>query len=172
MTVIRHRKWFLLSLAALGAAGMFLGSGEWRGIEVGHVGSAVLYAALWMFVMHLSRHSQAVFPESSSPAERQAWVAAAFVALIAFHFGYFLLALPDLGAEADQISNSMSRPFGINLGMLIFAWIVVGRVVRSHELMMGTIAALVLAPQLLGLLIAKVFTENVYALALYARERA
>ena len=110
MTALHRRKWWLLSLAALGAAGMFLWPDRWLGIDVGPVGSAVLYAALWLFMIHLSLHSDAVFPADAPLAERQAWVATGFVGLI---------ALPLLGAEGEQISNSASRPFGINLGVRV-----------------------------------------------------
>lgn len=204
MTAIHRRKWWLLSLAALGAAGMFLAPDGWLGIDVGPVGSAVLYAALWLFVIHLSRHSDAVFPADAPLAERQAWVAMGFVGLI---------VLPSLGAELDQISNSASRPFGINLGMLVFGWILVAGVVRSQNpdpvelderdlriqhaagrvanglmamLILGVVVALAIAPQvfeawmrplivanlLIGLLIAKTLTENVFTVVRYWREHA
>jgi hypothetical protein len=213
MTALHRRKWWLLSLAALGAAGMFLGPDGWLGIDVGPVGSAVLYAALWLFVIHLSRHSDAVFPADAPLAERQAWVATGFVGLIALHYLNFLFALTSLGAEVDQISNSASRPFGVNLGMLIFGWIVVAGVVRSQNpdpvelderdlriqhaagraasglmvmLMLGLVALLAIAPQvfeawtrplivanlLIGLLIAKTLTENVFAVVRYWRGHA
>ena len=213
MFALQHRKWFLLSLAALGAAGMFLGQDRWLGIDMGPVGSAVLYGGFWLFVVHLSRHSSAVFPADSGPAERQAWVAVLFVTLIAIHYLNFVVALTTLGAETGQISNSASRPFGINLGMLIFGWVVVAGVVRSHNAdpvelderdlriqhaagrmanglltmqILGVVAALAIAPQvleswmrplfvanmLLGLLIAKTLTENAYTVVRYWRDRA
>jgi hypothetical protein len=131
MTSIHRRSWLLLSLAALGAAGMFLGPDGWLGIDIGPVGAAVLYAALWLFVIHLWKHAEAAFPSDAPLAERQAWVAVAFVSLISFHWLNFLLLLPDLDAAADQISNPASRRFAINAGMSIFAWIVVSGVVRS-----------------------------------------
>jgi hypothetical protein len=133
MTALHRRKWWLLSLAALGAAGMFLWPDRWLGIDAGPVGSAVLYAALWLFMIHLSRHSDTVFPADAPLAERQAWVATGFVGLIAIHYLNFLFALPSLGAEVDQIANSASRPFGINLGVLVVGWIVVAGVVRSQN---------------------------------------
>jgi len=110
---------------------MFLGPDGWFGIDIGPVGAAVLYAALWLFVIHLSKQAGEAFPVDAPLAERQAWVAVAFVSLIAFHWLNFLLMLPDLGVAADQISNPASRRFGINFGMTIFAWIVVSGVVRS-----------------------------------------
>jgi len=110
---------------------MFLETDGWLGIDIGPVGAAVLYAALWLFVIHLSKHSEAAFPSDASLAERQAWVAVAFITLITFHWLNFMAMLPGLGAEADQISNPASRRFGINFGMTIFAWIVVGGVVRA-----------------------------------------
>jgi len=175
MTALHRRKWWLLSLAALGATGMFLGPDGWLGIDVGPVGSAVLYAAVWLFVIHLSRRSDAVFPANAPLAERQAWVATGFVGLIALHYLNFLFALASLGAEVDQISNSASRPFGINLGVLMVGWIVVAGVVRSQNpdpvelderdlriqhaagrvangltaaLILGMVAALAIAPQI------------------------
>jgi hypothetical protein len=213
MTALHRRTWWFLSLAALGAAGMFLGPDGWLGIDVGHVGSAVLYAALWLFVVQLSRHSEAVFPVDAPLAERQSWVATGFVGVIALHYLNFLFELASLGAEVDQISNSASRPFGINLGMLVFGWIVVAGVVRSQNpdpvelderdlriqhaagrvanglmamLMLGVVVALAIAPQifeawmrplivanlLVGLLIAKTLTENVYTVVRYWREHA
>jgi hypothetical protein len=100
-------------------------------MDIGPIGSAVLYAALWLFVIHLSKHSEAAFPADAPLAERQAWVAVVFVTLIALHWLNLVIALPGLGAVADQISNPASRPFAVNLGMLIFGWIVVAGVVRS-----------------------------------------
>jgi uncharacterized membrane protein len=191
---------------------MFLGPDGWLGMDIGPVGSAVLYAALWLFVVHLSKHSEAAFPADASLAERQAWVATAFVSLIYFHWLTFMTMLPDLGAAADAISNPASRRFGIQVGMLIFAWIVVAGVVRSGnreavELderdlrvrhaasragsgilavsIIGLICALMMLPEsmsrwlrplivanaLVGLLIAKTLTENVYAVLRYRRGR-
>ena len=46
-------------------------------------------------------------------------MATGFVGLIALHYLNFLFALPSLGAEGDQISNSASRPLGINLGVRV-----------------------------------------------------
>ena len=110
---------------------MFLGPDGWFGIDIGPVGSVVLYAVLWLLVIHLSKHSEAAFPADAPLAERQAWVAVVFVSLIWFHWLNFVIALPGLGAAADQISNSASRPLAVNLGMLIFGWIVFAGVVRS-----------------------------------------
>jgi len=110
---------------------MFLGPDGWLGIDIGPVGAAVLYAALWLFVIHLSKHSEAAFPPDASLTERQAWVAVAFVTLITIHWLNFMAMLPSLGAAADQISNPASRRFAINFGMTIFAWIVVAGVIRS-----------------------------------------
>jgi hypothetical protein len=134
MTTIHRRSWLLLSLAALGAAGMFLGPDGWFGIDIGMVGSAVLYAALWLFVIHLSKHSEAAFPADAPLAERQSWVSMVFVTLIYFHWLNFVGALPGLGEQADRISNPASRHFAFNLGMLICAWIVVRRIVRAGNL--------------------------------------
>jgi hypothetical protein len=131
MTTAHRRSWLLLCLAALGAAGMFLGPDGWLGIDIGPIGSAVLYAALWLLLIHLSMHSEEAFPADAPLAERQAWVAVVFVSLIALHWLNFVIALRGLGAEADQISNPASRPFGVNLGMLIVGWIVVASVLRS-----------------------------------------
>ncbi len=57
MTTIHRRSWMLLCLAALGAAGMFLGPDGWLGIDIGPVGSAVLYAALWLLLIQPIRVS-------------------------------------------------------------------------------------------------------------------
>jgi hypothetical protein len=122
----------LLAVAALGAAGMFLGPDGWHGIDMGPVASAVLYAALWLFVIHLAKFSGEVFPDTWSPAEKQSWVALVFVALITFHVANLLLALPALGPEADRLRNSATRPLWINLGMLIFGWIVISSMLRKQ----------------------------------------
>src|SRR5678815_5359459 len=70
----------LLAMAALGAAGMFLGPDGWLGIDFGPVGAAVLYGAVWLFAIHLAKFAGEVFPEHWSPAEKQSWVALVFVA--------------------------------------------------------------------------------------------
>ena len=133
MTKALRRTQVLLAVAALGAAGMFLGPDGWHGIDIGPVASAVLYAALWLFLVHLAKFSGEVFPEQWSQAEKQAWVATVFLALVSFHVANLLIALPDLGAEADQLRNSATRPLWLNLGMLIFGWIVIGSAVRRQE---------------------------------------
>jgi hypothetical protein len=133
MNTAYRRSWMLLSLAALGAAGMFLGPDGWLGIDVGMVGSAVLYAALWLFAIHLSKHSEAAFPTDAPLAERQAWVSMVFITLIYFHWLNFVSALPGLGAQADQIANPASRHFAVNLAILIVGWIVVSAIVRTKN---------------------------------------
>ena len=133
MTKALRRTQVLLAVAALGAAGMFLGPDGWHGFDMGPVASAVLYAALWLFLVHLAKFSGEVFPEKWSQAEKQAWVATVFLALVSFHVANLLIALPDLGAEADQLRNSATRPLWLNLGMLIFGWIVIGSAVRRQD---------------------------------------
>ena len=133
MTRVQRLSQALLAVAALGAAGMFLGPDGWLGIDIGPVGAAVLYGAIWLFVVHLAKFAGEVFPENWSPAERQSWVALVFVVLIALHVVNMLLALPGLGAAADQASNPATRALWSNLGLLIFAWIVIGTQLRKHE---------------------------------------
>ena len=133
MLALFRRKWILLSLAALGATGMFFGPDGWHGLDIGSIGGAVLYAAIGLFVIHLSKYSNEVFPEHASLSEKQSWVALAFVLLITFHFLNFLDALSDIGAYEDEISNPASRNFGMNLGMLLFGWAVVGGIVRAQN---------------------------------------
>jgi hypothetical protein len=132
MSRIHRRIQGLLAVAALGAAGMFLGAEGWRGIDFGPVGATLLYAALWVFVIHLAKYAGEVFPEEWSLAERQAWVALVFVALISLHMLNLLAALPDLGAEADRLRNSATRPLWTNLGLLIVGWIVVASMLRRQ----------------------------------------
>ena len=55
----------LLAVAALGAAGMFLGGKGWLGIDFGPVGAAVLYVALWAFVIYLAKYAGEGFPEDA-----------------------------------------------------------------------------------------------------------
>ena len=50
---------------------MFLGADGWLGIDFGPVGSAVLYAALWLLLIHLSKHSEEALPTNAPLAERQ-----------------------------------------------------------------------------------------------------
>lgn len=133
MTAIHRRTLFLLAAAALGAAGMLLGPDNWFGLDIGPLGAAVVYGALWLWVVHMARHADAAFPETASPAERQAWVALVFTLLISFHYANFLAALPGLGDSADRISNPASRHFGINLGMLVVGWIVAAAVLRGRH---------------------------------------
>jgi cytochrome b561 len=156
MTTVHRRSSLLLCLAASGAAGMFLGPDGWFGIDIGPIGSAVLYSALWLLLIHLSKHSEEALP-----------------------------------AEADQLSNSASRPFGVNLGMLIVGWIVVSGVLRSgnrdaveldeRDLRMqraasragsGLMTLLIVANVLVGLLIANTLVENLYIVGRYRREHA
>jgi hypothetical protein len=125
--------------------------------------------------------------------------------LVALHFLNFLGALRDLGAEADRMLNSASRPFGVNLVMLLIGWIVALRVARggnretvelderdlriqhsAHRAASGLMAVLIVvlisalmtqpdlivANALIGLLMAKTLTENVYTVWRYRREHA
>jgi hypothetical protein len=133
MFAMHRRKWILLSLAALGAAGMFFGPDGWQGLDVGPLGAAVLYATIWLFVVQLWRQPAAVFPDDASPAEKQGWVALAFVLLIGFHFLHMLAELPGLGDRADEISNPVTRNFGLNVGLLVPAWIVVSGILRAQD---------------------------------------
>ena len=133
MTRIQRRVQVLLALAALGVAGMFLGGEGWLGIDLGPVGASVLYAALWVFVIHLARYAGQVFPEAWSPAEKQAWVALVFVALVSFNMSNLLAALPGLGAAADELRNSATRPLWTNLGILMVGWIVVAGMLRKQD---------------------------------------
>lgn len=133
MTRIQRRVQVLLALAALGAAGMFLGGEGWLGIDFGPVGASVLYVALWVFVIHLARYAGQVFPEEWSPTEKQAWVALVFVALVSFNMINLLAALPDLGAAADQLRNSATRPLWTNLGILMVGWIVIAGILRKQD---------------------------------------
>jgi len=133
MIALHRRTWILFSLAALGAVGMFFGPDGWHGLDLGPIGAAMLYAAIWLFVIHLSFHSNAVFPEHASLSEKQSWVALVFVFLIACHFLNLLDALSDMGAQADEISNPATRNFGWNLGILFVAWVVAGGIVRAQN---------------------------------------
>ncbi len=133
MTRIQRRVQVLLALAALGAAGMFLGGEGWLGIDFGPVGASVLYAALWVIVIHLARYAGQVFPEEWSPAEKQAWVALVFIALVCFNMINLLAALPGLGAAADELRNSATRPLWTNLGILMVGWIVVADILRRQD---------------------------------------
>lgn len=133
MTKIQRRVQALLAVAALGAAGMFLGGEGWLGIDFGPVGAALLYAALWVFVIYLARHAREVFPEAWSLAEKQAWVSLVFVSLISCHVMNLLADLPELGAEADHLRNAATSPLWTNLGLLITGWVVVASMVRRQE---------------------------------------
>jgi hypothetical protein len=133
MTRIQRRVQVLLALGALGAAGMILGGEGWLGIDFGPVAATLLYAALWVLVVSLAKHAGEVFPEEWSLAERQAWVGLVFVALIGSHMLNLLSALPDLGAEADRLRNSATRPLWTNLGLLFVGWIIVASMLRKQD---------------------------------------
>jgi hypothetical protein len=123
----------LLGLAALGVAGMLLGPDIGHRIDIGAIGGALLYGALWLFVVHLAKFAAEVFPDPWSLAEKQAAVGIAFMVLISFHVANLLFALPDLGVEADRLRNSATRPLWINLGMLFFAWTLIASTIRRQE---------------------------------------
>jgi hypothetical protein len=133
MTRTQRRAGLLCVLTALGAAGMFLGPGRVLGLDVGAFGGALLYGALLLFLIFVAHQADGVFFEDAALAEREAWVDAVFVALISCQFLGFLAALPGLGPLADQISNPVSRRFGMNLGMFMFGWILAGSVLRAHN---------------------------------------
>ena len=192
---------------------MFLGPDGWLGIDIGPVGSVVLYAALWLLLVHVLKDPEGAFPIDAPLAERQAWVAVVFVTLIALNFLNFLGALRDLGVEADRMLNSASRPFGVNLVMLLIGWIIAIRVVRGGnreivelderdlriqhsadragsglmavlivilvpalmtqpDLLLPWLRPLIVANALIGLLMAKTLTENLYTVWRYRREHA
>jgi hypothetical protein len=133
VTRIQRRTQVLLAMAVLGAAGMFLGGDDWFGIDLGPVGASILYVAMWLFVAHVAFYSGQAFPESWAPAEKQAWVALMFVALVSFNVLNLLEALPDLGAAADEMYNHASKRLWINLGLLMVAWIVIASVLARQD---------------------------------------
>jgi amino acid transporter len=133
MTTLQRRSGLLLSLAALGAAGMFLGPDGWLGIDVGPVGAAVLYAALIFLAIHLAKNPEHAFPSDAPPAERQAWVAVVFLLLVAIHLLIFVVGMPMLGAAADEISNPASRRFATKVVVLMIGWAVVAAVLRRRN---------------------------------------
>lgn len=133
MTLIQRRAQALLAMAALGAAGMFLGPDGWFGIDIGAIGAAVLYGAMWLFVILQARFGGEVFPEHWSPAEKKSWVALVFTALVTLHVANMLLSLPGLGAAADQLRNPATRVLWVNIGILVVGWIVIGTQLRKHE---------------------------------------
>src|SRR5688572_1058513 len=133
MTRIQRRTQVLLAVAALGAAGMFLGGDDWFGIDLGPIGATVLYVAMWLFVAHVAVYSGQAFPETWSPAEKQAWVGLVFVALVSFNVLNLLEALPDIGPAADQIYNQATKRLWINLGLLMVGWIVIASVLSSQD---------------------------------------
>jgi hypothetical protein len=133
MTRIQRRAQALLAVAALGAAGMFVGGEGWPGVDLGAIGGALLYMALWVFVILLANHDAGeVFPEAWSLTEKQAWVSLVFVTLFGFHMLNLLAALPGLGLEADRMRNSATRPLWAQ-GMLALAWIVVSSLLRKQD---------------------------------------
>jgi uncharacterized membrane protein YhdT len=133
MTRIQRRTQVLLAVAALGAAGMFLGGVDWLGIDLGPIGATVLYVAMWLFVAHMAVYAGQAFPETWSPAEKQAWVGLVFVALVSFNVLNLLEALPDIGPAADQIYNQATKRLWINLGLLMVGWIVMASVLSSQD---------------------------------------
>jgi hypothetical protein len=130
MTTLQRRSGLLLFVAALGAAGMFLGPDGWQGIDIGPVGAAVLYAALVLLAIHVTRNPDDAFPEDAPPAERQAWVAVVFLLLVMIHCLIFVVGMPMLGAGADEISHPASRRFASKVIALMIAWAIIAGVLR------------------------------------------
>lgn len=130
--LLSRRVLFLLSLIVLGAiaASLTLSIGK---VDLGAVGGTLVYLGLIVLAGLLAKRPDEFFSPDAPPAERQGWVSLIFVALIALGFVSFLVALPALGAEADRMSNSLSRPFGVHLGMLIFGWAVCAGLVRGAQ---------------------------------------
>jgi hypothetical protein len=122
----KHRTRILLVLGILGVAGMFFGRDGWFGWDIGPIGAAVLYLVFLLFAIQLARHPEMAFGEEMSPAERRGWVGLVFVTLIAIHFAKFMLVLPTLGAQADELANHASIRFGVQLVTLLIAWAVFG----------------------------------------------
>lgn len=130
--LLSRRVRLLLSLIALGAtaASLTLSAGR---VDLGAIGGTLVYLGLIVLAGLLAKRPDEFFSPDAPSAERQGWVSLIFVALIAMSFAGFLFALPGLGAEADQMSNSLSRPFARHVGMLIFGWIVCAGLVRGAQ---------------------------------------
>jgi len=155
---------------------MFLGPDGWFGIDIGPVGAAVLYAALWLSVIHLSKHSDAAFPADAPLAERQAWVAVVFVTLV---FGRIVVGgvlrsgnreAVELDERDLRIQHAANRAGSGLMAVLIIA--LIASLAIEPELLAPWLRPLIVANALVGLLIAATLMENVYIVVRYRREHA
>jgi hypothetical protein len=175
----------LLGMAALGVAGMVLGLDMGHRIDTGSIGGALLYGALWLFVVHLAKFSTEVFADRWSPAEKQAAVGIAFLALISFHvakllfFAWKLIASTirrqDSGAvhreERDlRITHGAARFADGSLALLIIGLVLVLVVLPDQS--RTWLRPFIVANVLIALLIARSLVENICTVWRYRCERA
>jgi hypothetical protein len=135
----------VLAIAALGAAGMFLGGEGWLGINLGSVGAAVLYAALWLMPIF-------------------GWMV----------MGSILRKQDSGGVQFDQrdlrIAHRASRVADGALALLV-VWLVVALMALPDQ-SRTWLRPLIAANVLVGVLVVRALVESICTLWSYRREHA
>ena len=97
------------------------------------VGGALIYGALLLFLFFISNQADGVFSRRCVSGGARGMGGRGFRG--AHHLSVHRLSRRAAGARCRgrQIANPASRRFGMNLGMLIFGWILVGSALRARQ---------------------------------------
>lgn len=126
---IRH--WGFIGLLLVTALAFWLllaGPGDLLGIDTGNAGMALLIAVAWTSMYAVSRLRPGELGQVASPSEWQAWIGTGFMLLAIAYFAAKLhvFSAGPIGANPDAAA------VGRNLVMLLIAWTILSRVLRSR----------------------------------------
>jgi uncharacterized membrane protein len=124
------RRNLLIGLLLLGAMANLAGPREpWFGVDIGATGASLLYLACILLAVQLGLDDGALFAPEISYAERHAWVASFFVALV-------LVQLAKSGwplAAYDAAPEVVWRHLWPKLLVMFAAWIGISIVLRARH---------------------------------------
>lgn len=125
------RHWGFASLLLVAGLAFWLllaGPEKLSGIDTGNAGIVLLMAVAWTSMYAVSRLPAGELGQVASPAEWQAWIGTGFMLLAIAYFAAKLQVFSDgpIGANPDAAA------VGRNLVMLLIAWTILSRVLRSR----------------------------------------
>ncbi len=126
---VRH--WGFASLLFVAGVAFWLllaGPAKLLGLDAGNTGMVLLVAVAWTAMYAVSRLPAGELGQVASPAEWQAWIGTGFMLLAIAYFAAKLHVFSNgpIGASPDAAAA------GRNLVMLLIAWTILSRVLRSR----------------------------------------
>jgi len=126
--------WGVLALALTGALASLLGPDHlWWGLNLGSLGATVFGFTLWVGAWLFARYPDRIFAVAWSIAERRAWTALVFVALIFLAYLRFMWSVAGMPEVPATFADLPSQHFIANLVVLFIAWAVVSSSIRGKE---------------------------------------